>query len=546
MNEWIPMDENDEFPSLGWDAIDWMINNLAMPDRTEYEPFIPTREQANFLVNLMRVDEVTGEDYVYRRAVYSRPKGAGKSPFMSAIAILFALGPVVPSGFDDDGQPIGRTLNSVRTPLIQLAAVSEDQADNMYTPVLEMLKAGPVMDNYPGLEARLENIALPGGNGTGKIEAVTSSATSREGNRAYMAILDQTESWTRQNKGQKLAKTLRRNASKVNGITLETPNAFIPGEGSVAETTMAYYQKLLEKGIDPMDEGLLVDHIEAPADTDLLDEKSLMKGLKIAYGDSTWVNLERLIEESRDPDVAPEEFRRYYLNQVTAASDSWVSRPEWNAIRDADKFLEPGDQIVLGFDGSRGRRKGHADATALIAMRVSDMCLFPIGIWEQPDNVEDWTPDVQEINDTIREVFNDYSVAAFYADPSGWQEHIARWEAEYSRKVKVKATPSQPFSIWPRGKATNVSHAVHDFRDAILTKEISHNGSVALARHVLNARKRTTGRSGYLLYKEHPDSINKIDAAYASVMAHKAALDVISGGKARNTKKQPRRMRIYR
>ena len=291
MSEWIPLDEDDEFPSLGWAGIDWMIENLAMPDRSSYEPFIPTREQANFLVNLMRVDEATGEYYVYRRAVYSRPKGSGKSPFMSAIAILFALGPVVPAGFDEDGQPIGKPLNQVRTPLIQLAAVSEDQAQNMYTPVLEMIKSGPVMDAYPGLEARLENVALPGGNGTGKIEAVTSSATSREGNRAYMAILDQTESWTRANGGQKLAKTLRRNSSKINGLTLETPNAHVPGEGSVAETTMNYYHKLLEKGIDPMDEGLLVDHLEAPADTDLLDEQSLRKGLKIAYGDSVWVDI---------------------------------------------------------------------------------------------------------------------------------------------------------------------------------------------------------------------------------------------------------------
>jgi hypothetical protein len=33
---------------------------------------------------------------------------------------------------------------------VQLAAVSEDQTKNSWTPLLEMLRDGPVVDNYPG------------------------------------------------------------------------------------------------------------------------------------------------------------------------------------------------------------------------------------------------------------------------------------------------------------------------------------------------------------------------------------------------------------
>jgi hypothetical protein len=40
----------------------------------------------------------------------------------------------------------------------------------------------------------------------------------------------------------KLANTLRTNAAKIGGSTVESPNAFIPGEGSVAEHSAAYAQ----------------------------------------------------------------------------------------------------------------------------------------------------------------------------------------------------------------------------------------------------------------------------------------------------------------
>ena len=545
MARFVPQFEGD-FPSLGYYAIDWIEANLARPDRPEYEPLILTDEQCNFLINLLRVDEETGKSFDYRRAVYSRPKGHGKSPLMSAIALLFGLADIIPDGFDADGEPVGKPAYLVRTPLIQLAAVSEDQAANMYTPVLEMSKLGPVMENYPGLDPMLGFVGLPGGAGTGRIEPVTASSTSREGNRPILAMLDQVESWTPGNGGVKLAAAIRRNAAKVGGITIETPNAFIPGEDSVAEGTAAYHATLLERGIPPRQEGLLYDHREAPADTDLLDEASLMRGLKIAYGDSHWVDLDRLVAESRDPNVTEEAFRRFFLNQVTAASDAWVSRPEWEACRDESLALEPGDKIVVGFDGSRGRTRGRsADATALVAMRISDKLLVPVHIWEQPDGAKDWAPDVQDVHDTVRELFNDYNVIAFYADPSGWQEHVARWEAAYGRRLKIKASPRAPMSIWPRGKGTQISGAVEQFRQAVVQGEIKHNGSAVLGRHMLNARRRAKSRQGYLLYKEHPESARKIDAAYASIMAYAAMLDAVSAGQDRAVKRR-RGMRIYR
>lgn len=70
---------------------------------------------------------------------------------------------------------------------------------------------------------------------------------------------------------------------------------------------------------------------------------------------------------------------------------------------------------------------------------------------------------------------------------------------------------------------------VERFREAVVNEELSWDGSSVLMRHLLNARRRST-RQGYLLYKAYPDSPDKIDAAYAAVMAFKAFLDATSKG----------------
>lgn len=65
-----------EFPTLGWYVLDWMRSMLAAPDRAEYEPFEPTREQARFILGFYAIDPSSGRRR-YRRGVISRPKGWG-------------------------------------------------------------------------------------------------------------------------------------------------------------------------------------------------------------------------------------------------------------------------------------------------------------------------------------------------------------------------------------------------------------------------------------------------------------------------------------
>jgi hypothetical protein len=535
-------DFEGEVPSLGWEALAWITDMLAMPDRPDYVPLTLTPEQAQFVLDFYRLDPVTGRR-VYRRAVWSRPKGHGKSPLMGVLGVFEALGPAVPDGWDANGRPVGKPWSEVRTPLVQFAAVNEDQTRNAFDPLLEMIRQGPVLDEY-AVDPMDTFVALP----KGRIEYITAAAMSKEGNKPVWAALDQTEGWIPSNGGRKLADVIRRNAGKIGGTTVETPNAYRPGMGSVSEMTAAYAEQI--RAGKTRDNGLLYDHLEAPAETDMADRESLMAGLQVAYGDSAesaggWVDLDRIIAEIWDPATDPQDARQFYLNQVTHASDSWVSAPQIKAIVDREKVVTPGDQIVLGFDGSRGRVRGKADATALVGMRVSDKHLFEIAVWEPgPNDPQDWAPNPLEVDATVRDCFERFRVVGFYADPSGWTSQVAEWEAAFHRRLRVKASRNAPIAAWPRGKDSKVSEVVEKMRQAIVNGEISMSDSPRLIAHMLHARRRDK-RTGYLLYKQYPDSVDKIDAAYAACMAFSACIDAVAGGVGGKSGPRKRRKAVF-
>ena len=546
-----------ERPTLGWIVLDWIADNLIVPDgASDGEPLTFTREQAEFVLRLYEVDRRFEGPAIHgramrnarliRRAVLSRPKGWGKSPLVAALCLVEALGDVVMDGWDANGRPVGRPWASLGfKPKVQIVAVSEDQTANTWEPCLDMARRGPVADNYD-IDPMETFIAVP----RGIIEPVTSSGTSREGFRPVFSALDQTESWTPSNGGTKLASTIRRNLGKVNGCSVETPNAFEPGMNSVAEKSFAAYG-LQQEGRTRLDKGLLFDHREAPAETDPADEDSLRAGLAYAYGDSAdvhggWVNLDRLVAEYWDPDTDPQEARRYYLNQITHASDAFLSQPEWAGCADASKVVADRDVVTLGFDGSRGRAKGKPDATALIGCRVEDGHLFEIGVWEAPDGPgqEKWTPPLPEIEAAVADAFRRYKVVGFYADPSrDWRSHINAWEARFGGKVKVKASANHPFEWWMTGGRSGLNQrAIEDFEGAVRNGDLTHDGSFKLTQHMLNARRRIR-HAKLALGKEHDYSPAKVDAAVAAVLAFQARLDAVAKGVGKRTTTAVRRIR---
>jgi hypothetical protein len=584
-----------EIPTLGYQVIDWITDNLAKPDCSDYEPFVLYREQEEFILRWYALDKAGRR--LYARGVLCRPRGWGKSPLLAALAIVEAIGPVVFDHWSDPercpwadqhgpcqmcaelpvGQPVARPWSMSRTPLVHICAVSDKQTANTWGPLLEMLREeAPVHDYLPGIQVNQTFVLLP----RGRIEKVASSSRTLKGARALFAVMDQTEEWVETNGGHDLADVIRANAAKVGGTVLESPNAFMPGDDSVAERSAHFAQQIAE-GI-AQEPSLLYDHREAPPLLDLDERPALLEGLRQAYGDASadkrgcvihkppcppgHMNLDRLISTIYDPAQDIQRSRSDFLNQITHHSDAWITAPQWKACFRPDRGIpEDGAAIVMGFDGSQGRARGKADATALIGCEVATGHMFELGVWEQPTGRDGkgWTPPVLLVDTAVRTAFARWNVIGFYADPNGWTEHISKWEASFGRRLWLKASNDHPIMVWPSGKTAVVSKFVERTRVAIVTSgeawtaydkavennlhlpvpqplpevgEFSHDGSMAMTRHFLNARRRKV-HTGYLIYKAYPESWDKIDAAYAGVMAWTARLDAIAKGFAQQTTK---------
>ena len=491
--------------TLGWQVLDWAYANLRQPDGDGAgDPLVLTNEQARFMLDWYAVD--SRGRWLYRRGQLRRSKGWGKSPVACALGLIELCGPCRFGGWDAAGDPV-----AVPHPMswVVFAGVSEEQTLNT------MALLGPMVDGSDladSLDIGLTRVYTSSG---GRLHPITASAPTQEGARPSAAFGDETHHWLSVNGGHKLAEVIRRNLAKSRdgaARMLELTNAHMPGLDSVAERTHEAWSAQQEGRT--RGGGILLDTREAPADTDMADESSLRAGLTYAYGDSGWVDLDRIAAEVWDPGTPPEVSRRFYLNQLVAASDSWIAPAEWKRNADTSLVLLPGDRIALGFDGGRSD-----DSTALVAVRVTDAAVFLLGLWEKPEGPpgDGWTVDRSQVRDMVDHVFADFAVEGFAADEALWQSDIDRWAELYQSQLRVKASARHPVGLYMSDNAelTRAAEALHT---AILHDDCPHNGNPILERHVLNARRRPN-RWGVSFGKEHRESGRKIDALSALVLA---------------------------
>ena len=553
MRELVRADAHDRTRSLGWLAV-WWIESFCVhgPGDVQGQPVRLDDEFTAFVVDVYALD--ADGKRLYDSAFMSRAKGRAKSELAGFIVLFEAMGPARFSHWAEGGEKYERngllyTYSKgdpvgveVTAPVIRCLATEEGQAGNTYDNVHYNLTEGPLGEGLPRDAAGLTRIFLPGG---GEIIPSTASNSSKDGGRETHVVFDETHLYNRPEL-KRMYQTVRRNLAKrkiAEPWSLETSTMYLPGEKSVAEETHEL-AKLINEGKTKR-QRLLFDHREADADVDLTDEDQVRAGIAEAYGPFAEImDVDRIVSEIYDPRNDPSDSRRYYFNQPTSARDAWITAPEWNACY-ANKTVLSGEDITLGFDGSRKRARGVTDATALVGCRVSDGHLFEVKVWEQPNGPagDDWAVPVDEVDYEVTKAFETYNVVGMFADPARWEGYVAKWEAAYGKKLKARASQSNPIAWWLTGNRSYlVVRAVEQFSTAVMDKELTHDGSLALTRHVLNARRRI-GRSGITIAKSHPESRDKIDAAISALLAYQARLIALSKGEATRSTFIPRRIR---
>jgi phage terminase large subunit-like protein len=512
--------EDQGVRSAGRQVLVWSETLLTQPDGDGAgEPWRWRESQARFVAWWYALD--ADGNYLWRRGQIVLPKGAGKSPMAAALGCVELAGPVRWVKWDpDDGEPIMRAHPS---PDVKLSALSQDQAEDATMGLaISMLDNADALAEIPGLDAGLTRVRTR----NGKLSSATARAPSKEGLRPTAVVLDEAHLWIRSNGGHKLAETLRRGVAKTGGRSLETTNMWATGDNSVAQMT-AEYAEAVREGIHSGD-GVLTWRPVGHCD-DLSDPVELRAALADLYADSPWIDIERLAAEVIDAGTHPADARRYYLNQPASADDAWIPAERWASCLDTSKPLEEGDAITLGFDGSRGRTRGNADATALVAVRVEDGYVELLGCWQAKEGDKDWVVPDDLVNAAVHEAFERFKVVAFYADPSGWQSQLGEWERAYSRRLIVKASPGHPTHFWA-SKAWRMVQSLAAFEEAVSNGDMTHDNSYRLTEHVLNARRNPTRRAGLQIAKEYPDSPNKIDCAVSATLAWQARLDAVAKG----------------
>lgn len=531
-----PKDLSELPKSLGPGVIHWAETHLV--HHLTGKPWRYTIGQKKFLHLWYAVDE--DGRWLWTSGVKRGAKGTGKDPMLATMLLAEAWGPTQFDGFDNDGNPVGITR---RSSLVQIGANSESQAADVLRVANIML---PEDTKYEyGIDTGIHRTQC---RNFSRIELMTASERSAEGDPVTAGFLNETHHMTESNGGHRISAVARRNVGKspiyVGARLCEFTNAHMQGQDSVAERSFMAWQA--QQAGKTRRQTILYDSREADPATDMTDETSLMKGLSQSYGDSPWTDVERIRDEVQDLRTPVADSVRYYLNGLAAAEDAWVDPAKFDALARAEFVLEPREQIAMFLDCS----KVH-DCTALVASRISDGHVFTLGVWGKPHGARDtWRIPRAEVDDAVRKAFAQYRPVWFGVDPSSavddeneevlyWASEIDGWHRDFRDKVKLWASPGTV-----RGSAVLYDMRMSSYggaqRNKLLTEMamrcareidvegiLTHDGHQMLRRHAHNARRRPNDW-GISLGKVHKDSTHHVDAAFAMVgarLGRKLALD---------------------
>lgn len=515
-----PQDRIDTLPAgvpeltLGWEALAWAAKYLRHPNGLRAgKRWQFTREQARFVLWFYAVDE-TGQ-WLFHRGVRRLAKGSGKSPFAAVMSLIELLAPVRFDRFDSS-VPGGCVGKRVTMPWVQIAAVSFDQTENTMRHVRAMTNkqnAPKLHEDYDLDVGKTQIFVAP----EGKLEVITSSASTAEGAEATFVVGDELEHWTPGNGGVELHNTLVDNLSKSGSRMLETLNAWKPGINSAGEDTFDTWV-LQESGRLKGEKRILMDARKAPPDTNMADPVSLRGALEWVYADCPWADIDAMIDRIYSAKNV-DDSKRKYLNWPTTSSDAWADPQDWAQMARPNITVDEGEQIVMFFDGSLTR-----DHTALVGCRMSDGHVFTIGVWEPVDDGDgNAYIDVDVVDAAVERANETWDVIAFFGDVREWESYTkVIWPERYRDNLTTWAVPKgrkpEPIAWDMRGKDFDFTAAAELTEREIQQHMFTHDGDARLTQHVINMR-RHEGRFGITPRKESKNSPKKIDAGICMIGA---------------------------
>jgi phage terminase large subunit-like protein len=202
------------------------------------------------------------------------------------------------------------------------------------------------------------------------------------------------------------------------------------------------------------------------------------------------------------------EFRTKRTNCFVSTTTAWLPTGSWEALIDTERTPEPGEEVILAFDGAFSN-----DSTALVAWLLGGdkPHLMVVGIWERPDDAEQgWHVPVAEVEQTIIDTFrnSNFQTREIVFDPARWQ-----------RTFMILDEQGMPVVSYPNS-AERMVPATQKFYEAVVNQSFTHDGDERMARHITNCVTKQSSR-GVMVAKA--SSKRKVDAAVAAIFGYDRA-----------------------
>lgn len=436
----------------------------------------------------------------------------------------------------------GDTLRGrpVEFPYIPMMAASKEQVEELAFGVLKyVIGEGPDADLFDITDERVMRLGRFGQD-DGKAVPVAGAPGSRDG--ALTTCMHFDEPHRLKLPTHKHAyETMMANLSK---RPLEDPWAFhtstagAPGENSVEEDLRAEAEAIDRGEIEDPALFFFARWADTSRHAELDTREQRVAAIAEAtgpvgeYGPGQFENIAKHWER---PKADKAYLERVWLNRWRQSGSTFFDR------RRIDELLVPGEMIpagafvTLGFDGARFR-----DATAIVATEITTGLQELIGLWERPDDADEWEVPEDEVTATFEDAMRRYRVWKLYADPPHWTETIGAWFAKYPGHVEE----------WYTKRHGQMAYVLREYQEAIDAGTIRFGGRVNpdfvigrtlsphddLVRHLGNAGKKElrlrddNGEPLYVMQKQDGQMGLKFDAAMAAVLSWKARLDALKGG----------------
>lgn len=484
----------DLAPTLGPYVVRWIEKFVVHgPGDMVGQPFVLRPDQRLLVYRMYELNPDGTRRW--RRICLGRARGYGKTSLMAALALAELAGPVRFDGWDDAGRPRARMVES---PMVQLGAVSFDQANLLFSAAKLSVEGGPLAEFLTCLDTE---IRFADGR-PGMIKRIASGVGTNEGALPSAVFLDETHELHGERRLDYYQRVRLATTKRHGAVCVEITTAGQRHQGSIAEGAWELGRKIATGEVPETD--TLVDWLEASPHWNLDDPDELEAAVREANPSASDARVRTLIATYHDPATPSHAFRRFILNTwVDSLDDGWLADHPmaWAACEGAPR-VRPGDKVWAGLDVSL-----YNDSTALVWGTVRDD-----GKFHTQSSI--WLPENRHIDhnivlDAIRELHAKYALQTVYFDPAYFELGATMLIDE---GVRMIAYPQSTERMTPACMATF---------QAIVDGDIVHAGDPTMTAQVVSAARKPNHR-GWTLSKGRARR-SRIDAAIALVLAYWAA-----------------------